>query len=132
MGESNRRDGEEGWSKEGADWFNSLPWDDAKYLLTRQEGDVRDKEDEKRLGRLLESYEKATGYKWATELEAGEYVFECLECNGDGSVKVIVSERDFVWETCSDCRGEGVQYLDEEEAAERIDAGYTPLRTPST
>jgi hypothetical protein len=73
-------------------------------------------------------------------LVAGEYVFECLECNGDGSIEVIEAiegsddEQDcqVVGEICSDCSGEGVQYLDEEEAAERIDTGYTPLRTPST
>ncbi|MEW2485796.1 hypothetical protein [Streptomyces sp. NPDC048411] len=64
MGEPNKRDGDEGWSKEGADWFNNLPWEDALYLLTRQEDDVRDEEDEQRLGRIRESYEKATGYKW--------------------------------------------------------------------
>jgi DnaJ-class molecular chaperone len=66
-------------------------------------------------------------------LVAGEYVFECLECNGEGSIEVFDVEQDqVVWVTCSDCSGEGVQYLDEEEAAERIDTGYTPLRTPST
>jgi hypothetical protein len=64
MGKSNHRDGEEGWSKEGGDWFNSLPWDDALYLLARQGDDVRDEEDEQRLGTLRESYEKATGHKW--------------------------------------------------------------------
>jgi hypothetical protein len=60
---NNCDDGEEGWSKEGADWFNNLAWEDALYLLTRQEDDIPDEEDEQRLGRLKESYEKATGHR---------------------------------------------------------------------
>ncbi|WCN03675.1 hypothetical protein [Streptomyces sp. M92] len=66
------------------------------------------------------------------DLVAGEYVFACLECDGDGSLQVIDLEGQLVWERCFECHGEGVDYLDEEEAAERIDSGYTPLRTPIT
>jgi hypothetical protein len=51
----------EGWSERGADWFNSLPWEDALYLLTLQSDDTPD---EQRLGPLRESYSKATGYAW--------------------------------------------------------------------
>ena len=29
---------EDGWSKEGGEWFNNLDWEDAQYLLTRQVG----------------------------------------------------------------------------------------------
>ncbi|MER5916429.1 hypothetical protein ABT124_40085 [Streptomyces sp. NPDC001982] len=66
-------------------------------------------------------------------LIAGEYVFACLECDGDGSLQVIdLDGQGLVWEDCFECHGEGVEYLDEEEAAERIDTGYMPLRTPST
>jgi hypothetical protein len=43
-----------------------------------------------------------------------------------------VEQDELVWVTCSDCSGDGVVYVDEEDAADRIDTGYTPLRTPST
>jgi hypothetical protein len=65
-------------------------------------------------------------------LVPGEYTFECLECNGDGSIEVGDREYgDHEWLTCPDCSGEGIELLDEEEAAERIDSGYEPLRSPS-
>ena len=65
------------------------------------------------------------------ELVAGEYVFPCLECDGDGNLQVIDPEEEqLVWERCFECRGHGVEHLDEKEAAERIDNGFMPLRTP--
>lgn len=64
MKDSDDGDAQEGWSAEGAEWFDNLPWDDALYLLTRQDDDVVDEADELRLGRLRESYQEATGYEW--------------------------------------------------------------------
>ena len=63
-------------------------------------------------------------------LVPGEYVFKCLECSGEGSIEVIIGEDQTDWERCPDCGGAGEQIVDEEEAAERIDYGRTPLRTP--
>lgn len=60
----------------------------------------------------------------------GEYVFKCLECDGEGSIEVIIGEDETVWERCPDCGGAGEQFVDDEEAAEYIDCGHTPLRTP--
>jgi DnaJ-class molecular chaperone len=69
------------------------------------------------------------------ELVPGEYEFTCCECDGDGSVQVIRGTDDdepgLVWDRCDDCRGEGTFIYDEKEAAEAIEAGRTPLRTPS-
>jgi hypothetical protein len=59
-----RGDREGGWSKEGADWLDNLPWEDALYLLTRQEDDIRTGEDDQRIGKLRTSYQAATGYEW--------------------------------------------------------------------
>ncbi len=64
-------------------------------------------------------------------LVPGEYVFNCLECGGEGSVELVIGEDETVWETCRDCTREGIQLLDEEEAAERIECGYEPLRSPA-
>jgi hypothetical protein len=55
---------EDGWSKEGEEWFNSLDWEDAQFLLTRQADDPRTEKDEERLDRLRGSYERATGETW--------------------------------------------------------------------
>lgn len=55
---------EDGWSKEGGDWFNNLDWGDAQFLLTRQADDPRTEEDEERFARLRGSYESATGETW--------------------------------------------------------------------
>ncbi|MEY9989175.1 DnaJ-class molecular chaperone [Streptomyces sp. V4I8] len=65
-------------------------------------------------------------------LVAGEYEFTCSECDGDGSLQVIGSEGELVWDKCEDCRGEGSVRVDEDEAAEWIEVGHTPLRTPTT
>lgn len=65
-------------------------------------------------------------------LVPGEYVFECLECNADGSISLIVGPDELESVICSHCRGEGVVYVDEEDAADRIDCGHMPLRAPST
>ncbi|MCX5174429.1 hypothetical protein [Streptomyces virginiae] len=65
-------------------------------------------------------------------LVAGEYEFTCSECDGDGSLQVIGTEGELVWGKCDDCHGEGSVRVDEEEAAERIECGQTPLRTPPT
>lgn len=71
------------------------------------------------------------------DLVPGEYVFTCLECEGDGSIQVITEDEEapdgvtLTPELCPDCRGEGVEHMDEEEAAEMISLGHTPLRTPS-
>ena len=119
----------DGWSKEGGAWFNSLDWEDAQFLLTTQRGEPLTAGDQERLNRLSDSYASATGETWA--LVPGEYVFRCLECDGEGSIEVVIGEDETVWETCSDCGGTGEQILDEEEAAERIDCGHAPLRTPS-
>jgi DnaJ-class molecular chaperone len=54
---------------------------------------------------------------------ANETVREpCNDCDGVGSPMVSM--------LCEDCRGTGEIVLDEEEAAERIAYGHSPLRTP--
>ncbi|GAA2768524.1 hypothetical protein GCM10010103_75660 [Streptomyces paradoxus] len=72
------------------------------------------------------------------ELVPGEYEFTCTDCHGDGSVQVLrgiideaTDEPDHYWDKCDDCRGQGTVCVDEEEAAEKIEYGQTPLRTPS-
>lgn len=55
---------EDGWSKEGGDWFNNLDWEDAQFLLTRQPDDSSTEEGDERLARLRESYKDATGDSW--------------------------------------------------------------------
>lgn len=68
------------------------------------------------------------------ELVPGEYEFSCYECDGDGSVQVVHAndgeEPELIWAKCEDCRGTGVFLYDETEAAEAIECGRTPLRTP--
>ncbi|WP_157744470.1 zinc finger-like domain-containing protein [Micromonospora viridifaciens] len=125
MGSVNKPDDEEGWSKQEAEWHDSLSIEEFVDLNMLSSYGVQDEEDAQKLKKLRESYEAATA------LIAGEYVFECWECDGRGAIEVIVDEHGLSQEDCSDCNGEGVQYVDEEEAAERIDGGYTPLRTPS-
>ncbi|MFE7246088.1 hypothetical protein [Streptomyces sp. NPDC057580] len=69
------------------------------------------------------------------ELVPGEYEFTCYECDGDGSLQVIRGtdddEPELVWDKCDECGGEGTVSYDEEEAAEAIEVGRTPLRRPS-
>ncbi|MFG2359354.1 hypothetical protein [Streptomyces sp. NPDC048521] len=66
-------------------------------------------------------------------LVAGWYEFPCLECEGEGSFQVIAADGSgLVSELCSECYGKGVQHLDEEQAAERIDNGFMPTRTPTS
>ncbi|MDX3456825.1 hypothetical protein PV396_33585 [Streptomyces sp. ME02-8801-2C] len=75
---------------------------------------------------------------WADELalEPGEYVFDCLECDGEGSIQVGQEDDEapdgysLVWDTCEDCHGEGTMSYDENEAAEAIDCGRIPLKRP--
>lgn len=64
MGKSNKRDGEAGWGKERADWFNSLPVEDLVDIKMLSDYGVQDEEDEQKLVKLRESNEKATGHKW--------------------------------------------------------------------
>jgi DnaJ-class molecular chaperone len=70
-------------------------------------------------------------------LVEGEYEFTCDECHGDGSVQVIQPPEDedgeptLGWGRCDDCFGDGTVRVDEEEAAEKIRWGQTPIRTPS-
>jgi hypothetical protein len=78
-------------------------------------------------------------------LKPGEYVFKCLECDGKGSVEVggLGDEGDgedwadphfnhelTFWEDCSECHGTGEVFVDEEDAAEYVKWGHTPLRAP--
>lgn len=70
-------------------------------------------------------------------LAEGEYEFECDECHGDGNVQVIqivdddTDEAGLVWDRCDDCRGQGKVVVDDKEAAEKIEYGQTPIRTPA-
>ncbi|MFL5910096.1 MAG: hypothetical protein ACJ768_05945 [Gaiellaceae bacterium] len=64
-------------------------------------------------------------------LGRGEYVFNCLECDGKGSIEVIVGEEETVWETCEECAGAGQVTVDEEVADTYVLGGLTPLRTPA-
>lgn len=68
-------------------------------------------------------------------LVAGEYEFTCDECKGDGSVEVVQGdgndEPQLVWDRCDDCHGEGTLSVDEEEAAEKIKWGQTPIHMPA-
>jgi hypothetical protein len=54
----------EGWSDEGATWFNELSWPDAQFLLTTRREDPLSEDDRDRLSRLRASYEAATGETW--------------------------------------------------------------------
>ncbi|MFH8760336.1 hypothetical protein [Streptomyces atroolivaceus] len=65
-------------------------------------------------------------------LVAGEYKFTCSDCQGDGSVQSIGTDGELYWDQCDDCLGAGSVDVDEQDAAERIDLGQTPLRTPPT
>ncbi|MEV0269700.1 hypothetical protein AB0H43_13040 [Hamadaea sp. NPDC050747] len=64
MGRSSELDGESGWSKEGADWFNSLSVEELVDIKWLSDYGVQCEEDEQKLEKLRESYEKATGHKW--------------------------------------------------------------------
>ena len=55
---------EEGWSQEGGEWFDSLDWEDAKFLLTQSADDSLTEKSQERLARLRQSYEDATGENW--------------------------------------------------------------------
>lgn len=62
----------------------------------------------------------------------GEYEFDCGECEGEGSIEVIVSASRTEWRRCEDCHGEGVLSVDEEEAAEMIEwGGASPRSAPA-
>jgi DnaJ-class molecular chaperone len=70
------------------------------------------------------------------ELVEGEYEFTCDECKGDGSLQYVradeeTDEPDLVWDECDDCHGEGTVRVDEQVAAEKIEYGQTPIRTPA-
>jgi len=72
------------------------------------------------------------------ELVEGEYEFTCDECKGDGSVQVLqgildeaTDQPDFRWDKCDDCHGDGTVCVDEQVAAEKIEYGQTPIRTPA-
>lgn len=74
------------------------------------------------------------------ELVAGEYEFTCTECDGDGSMQAVqlwddsnddTEEPNLVPVLCEDCHGAGTVRVDEEEAAEKIECGQTPIRTPA-
>jgi DnaJ-class molecular chaperone len=69
-------------------------------------------------------------------LVEGEYEFKCSECNGEGSLQVIQEDEEtgepyLGWDRCDECRGEGTVCVDDEEAAEWIEVGHTPLRSPA-
>jgi DnaJ-class molecular chaperone len=65
-------------------------------------------------------------------LVEGEYEFTCTECDGEGSLFTSVEAEGPSWVTCDDCRGEGTVCVDEEEAAEFIEVGHAPIRTPAS
>lgn len=44
----------------------------------------------------------------------GEYVFTCMDCDGEGSARVGDPDGDYVWEPCEDCSG-GEVTVDETE-----------------
>lgn len=64
MGKPKKGDGEAGWSKEGADWFNSLPVEDVVEIKMLLDYGPQNEADEQKLKELRESYQKATGYEW--------------------------------------------------------------------
>lgn len=61
----------------------------------------------------------------------GFWEFECLDCNGEGSVEVH-SAKSSTWETCPGCGGAGRVLLDPEDGdhLDYVAAGITPLSTP--
>jgi hypothetical protein len=63
-GKFNKRDDEEGWSKEEADWYNSLSIEDFVELNMLVEYGVHDEEGEEKLEEFRRSYQEATGEKW--------------------------------------------------------------------
>ncbi|RKN43210.1 hypothetical protein [Streptomyces hoynatensis] len=60
QGKANRPDDDEGWSQEGADWFNSLSVEEFVDLMWLGDYGVQDEEDQKLLETLRGSYEEAT------------------------------------------------------------------------
>jgi hypothetical protein len=69
-------------------------------------------------------------------LAAGEYEFTCGECKGTGTLQYVRGDEE-TGEAyldpgdCCDCDGEGTVTVDEQEAAEWIEVGHTPLRAPA-
>jgi hypothetical protein len=63
-------------------------------------------------------------------LERGKYVFGCLDCDGKGSIEVIVGEDETVLETCDECGGSGQVTVDEQVADTYVVGTLTPLSTP--
>ncbi|MEU9214484.1 hypothetical protein AB0D27_43125 [Streptomyces sp. NPDC048415] len=88
--------------------------------------------EERQLRSIVVVAARFTGRGTQMALVAGEYEFTCSECDGDGSLQVIGTEGELVWDKCDECRGEGTVSYDELEAAEAIEVGRTPLRTPPT
>lgn len=62
MGKRNVPD--EGWSEEGARWFNSLSVEEIVDLKWLQDYGVQDEEDQQKLDKFRASYEQATGETW--------------------------------------------------------------------
>lgn len=61
----------------------------------------------------------------------GFYEFNCLACDGEGSVQVITDDGLF-WEVCPECSGSGRVLADpgDDEHLDYLAAGMTPLSTP--
>lgn len=71
------------------------------------------------------------------ELPWGEYEFTCSECKGTGSLQYVREDEEtgeayLSEEDCCECNGERTVTVDEEEAAEWIEVGHTPLRSPAS
>lgn len=65
------------------------------------------------------------------DLKPGLYVFTCSECDGSGEIEVGNKEygdHDVI--ECDICHGSGELEYDEDEAAELIEEGWDPIRTP--
>lgn len=55
---------DEGWTEEGAQWFNSLSVEEVVDLKFLQDYGVQDDEDQQKLDAFREGYERATGETW--------------------------------------------------------------------
>jgi hypothetical protein len=66
------------------------------------------------------------------KLPSGEYTFDCLECRGTKLLEFIQPNGEILKEECYACSGSGEIRVDEDEAAEFIEAGHLPLASTGT
>lgn len=55
---------DEGWTEEGAKWFETLSVEEVVDIIMLREYGVQDEEDQQNLEKFRASYEEATGETW--------------------------------------------------------------------